>query len=123
MRIALISTPFLRTPPLHYGGTELVVAELARALRARGAEVVVYATADSSLPGIEVRSCFRTPQWPPDRQTDLVHAMWSLRDAARDPRGFDVVHAHDVASVEMSHLCPYPMVCTIHHDFDPELTA
>ena len=56
LRVALVSTPHLAVPPAGYGGTELVVAELARALAARGAEVVVYATGDSALPGIEVRS-------------------------------------------------------------------
>src|SRR5438045_7510149 len=101
LRVALISTPFVSVPPKGYGGTELVVAELARALAARGVEVVVYATGDSQLPGIEVRSYFREARWPPDAGVDRIHATWALRDAARDPRGFDVVHAHSVAAVEM----------------------
>lgn len=122
LRVALVSTPFVSVPPRGYGGTELVVAELARALHARGVEVVVYATGDSHLPGIEVRSYFPAAQWPPDRDIERVHATWSLRDAARDPRGFDVVHVHSPCAVEMARLCPYPVVCTLHHDHDPELT-
>jgi predicted dinucleotide-binding enzyme len=36
MKIALVSTPFLAVPPKTYGGTELVVAELAQSLNAWG---------------------------------------------------------------------------------------
>ena len=87
LRVALISTPFVSVPPKGYGGTELVVADLAKALRARGADVVVYATGGSDLPGIEIRSYFPAPQWPPDRDIERVHATWSLRDCgARSAR-------------------------------------
>ena len=36
LRIALVSTPFVSVPPRGYGGTELVIAELAQALAAQG---------------------------------------------------------------------------------------
>ncbi len=130
MRVALLSTPFLATPPRGYGGTELVVAELARALALRGVEVVVYATGDSVLEtpegasgSIEVRSRFTEPQWPPAPGVDRIHSSWCLRDAARDPRGFDVVHLHTTGALEMARLCPYPMLYTIHHPATPSLTA
>jgi glycosyltransferase involved in cell wall biosynthesis len=122
LRVALVSTPFVPVPPKGYGGTELVVAELAKALAARGIDVVVYATGDSDLPGIEVRSYFPAAQWPPDRSIERVHATWSLRDAARDPRGFDLIHVHSPCAVEMARLSPYPVICTLHHEYDPELT-
>src|SRR5437763_276175 len=47
MRIALISTPFVRVPPPSYGGTELIVAELAEGLTAAGHHVTLFATGDS----------------------------------------------------------------------------
>jgi glycosyltransferase involved in cell wall biosynthesis len=122
MRVALVSTPFVAVPPPLYGGTELVVAELAWALRRRGAEVVVYATGDSALEGMEVRSYFPTAQWPPDADVDATHAAWSLRDIARDPRGFDVVHLHSCAAVELSRLYPYPTIATVHHDSEERLS-
>jgi glycosyltransferase involved in cell wall biosynthesis len=122
MRIALVSTPFIPVPPVGYGGTELVVAELALALARKGHEVVVYATGDSDLPGIEIRSYFATPHWPPEPQIDATHAAYCLRDIARDPKGFDVVHAHSCAAVELSRLCPYPIVATVHHERTDELT-
>src|SRR5258708_2311510 len=85
MRIALVSTPFLPVPPPAYGGTELVVGELALALRARGHEVVVYATGDSCLPGIEIRHYFVKAQWPPDPAVDAMHGAFCIRDILRDP--------------------------------------
>src|SRR5438128_2789726 len=111
LRVALISTPFVPVPPKGYGGTELVVAELAKALTAKGADVVVYATGDSDLPGIEVRSYFPAAQWPPDRDIERVHATWSLRDAARDPRGSNVVHAHSPCAGAMSRISLCPVIC------------
>ena len=122
MRIALVSPPFISVPPSDYGGTELVVGELARSLTNRGHETVVYATGDSDLGEIEIRSYFPTGQWPPDTDADATHAAWCLRDIARDAEGFDVVHVHSVAAVGLSRLCPYPMVATLHHDRTDELT-
>jgi glycosyltransferase involved in cell wall biosynthesis len=122
MRVALVSTPFVAVPPPGYGGTEMIVAELALALAALGVEVVVYATGDSRLPGVEIRSYFHEAEWPPGREVDRIHSTWALRDIARDPRGFDVVHLHTPCGVEMARLCPYPLLYTLHHDAEPELT-
>src|SRR5215470_15572517 len=94
MRVALVSTPFVPTPPQGYGGTELVIAELALSLTAMGHEVVVYATGDSRIPGIEMRSCLPRAEWPPDRAVDQLHSNWCLRDASRDRRGFDLIHVN-----------------------------
>jgi glycosyltransferase involved in cell wall biosynthesis len=120
MRIALVSPPCLPVPPPGYGGTELIVAELARSLTKKGHETVVYATGDSDLGNIEIRSYFSKAQWPPDPDVDRTHAAWCLRDIARDPAGFDVVHVHTVAAVGLSRMCPYPMVATLHHDRSDE---
>jgi glycosyltransferase involved in cell wall biosynthesis len=122
LRVALVSTPFISVPPKGYGGTELVIAELAKQLTALGCEVVVYATGDSDLPGVEVRSYFPAPHWPPDREIERVHATWSIRDASRDPRGFDVVHINSPFAAEMARLCPHPVLCTLHHPYDAELS-
>ena len=51
MKIALFSTCALATPPHRYGGTELVVAELAKGLLQLGHDVTVFATGDSGVRG------------------------------------------------------------------------
>ena len=122
MRIALVSPPFIAVPPRDYGGTELVVAELARSLAKRGHQVIVYATGDSDLGEIEIRSYFPAGQWPPDPDVEATHAAFCLRDIARDPSGFDVVHLHSAGAVALSRPCPYPAVATLHHDPTDELS-
>ena len=118
LRVALVSTPFVPVPPRGYGGTELIIGELANALTARGVEVVVYATGDSELRGIELRSCYPEAKWPPDRTIERVHCAWALREIARDPRGFDVVHIHSPSAVELARHLPLPVLYTLHHDFE-----
>lgn len=54
MRIALISTPFLKTKPDRYGGLEMVVGDLAESLARMGHDVTVYAAQGSKLQGCNV---------------------------------------------------------------------
>jgi glycosyltransferase involved in cell wall biosynthesis len=120
MRIALISTPFAAVPPKGYGGTELVVHELAEGLMGRGHEVTVYATGDSRTSG-HLKSLYAAARWPPDPFCDLNHVSWAFHDAAQ--RRFDVVHAHSPTALAMGRLLPaVPLVYTIHHDEQQRLT-
>jgi len=50
MRIGLIAPPWLPVPPPAYGGTEVVVDNLARGLQALGHEVVLFTVGDSTCP-------------------------------------------------------------------------
>jgi len=59
MRIAVVSTPFVRVPPHGYGGTELFCSHLAEALLERGHDVTLFATGDSEFSG-ELKACFPT---------------------------------------------------------------
>lgn len=122
LRIALVSTPFVPVPPPSYGGTELVVAELARGLTHRGHEVVLFATGDSRSPG-SLRYRFSEAMWPPDPLIELEHAAWVVEDIRRDPRSFDLVHAHVPALLGLVRfLRDLPIVYTIHHDRDDRLS-
>lgn len=47
MKIALLSTPWIATPPKGYGGIELVVANLAEQLIKKNHDVYLFATGDS----------------------------------------------------------------------------
>lgn len=119
MRVALVSTCAVAVPPKGYGGTELVVAELAKMLTRRGHEVTVYATGDSE-PGTELRYKFATPIWPPDEGSELRHAAFAWREIARG--AFDVVHVHQAPSIALGALVPgVPLVATLHHCRDPAL--
>ena len=114
VRIALLSTCALATPPKRYGGTELVVAELARGLVELGHHVTVYATGDSAAAG-HLRHCFATPIWPPDEMAELRHARFAWQDMASDPERYDVVHMHQAAALPGSAAARCPLALTLHH--------
>lgn len=114
MRIGLISTPFVAVPPRAYGGTELVVYELAEGLIDRGHEVTVFATGDSQTRA-ELRALYPEPQWPPASLTDLDHVSWAFQEIAEGD--YDLIHAHSGAAVLLNRLeRMLPLVYTIHHN-------
>lgn len=120
MRIALVSTPCVPVPPRDYGGTELVVHELAEGLVERGHEVTLFATGDSRT-SAELRALYPEAVWPPGHTTDLNHASWAFAEIARGE--FDVVHAHSAASLACGRLVPdVPLVYTLHHVRDETLS-
>ena len=125
MKIALIAPPFIPVPPERYGGTELFVAHLAEGLVASGHEVVVYAVRSSRV-RCEVRGWYDQPDWPLTSETTArfrnhVHTVRSVRDVLDS--GFDVVHVQDALAVPMQVLLPMPMVYTVHHPYEPDLSA
>ena len=122
MRIALISTPFVAVPPRLYGGTELIVSELAEGLVRRGFQVELLATGDSKT-GAKLRSLYKEPQWPPTMLADLNHVSWAMQQI-RQRGPFDVIHAHSAVALACARLLPdEPMVYTLHHARDDELSA
>jgi glycosyltransferase involved in cell wall biosynthesis len=121
MRIALVAPPFIPVPPVRYGGTELFIAHLSRALTARGHEVVLYANAESTpAHGVELRSLYEKGEWPLERPGDaivkeLAHTAWACEDASRSA---DVIHVNGVSGVVMSRFLQVPVVATLHHARD-----
>ncbi len=115
MRIALISTCAVSVPPRAYGGTELVIAELAKALTRRGHDVTVFATGDST-PEAELRWQFPEAVWPPNDLAELRHVAMSWADICAARPRFDVVHAHTAPAAALSVLCDVPALLTLHHD-------
>lgn len=86
VRIAQVSTSFVPVPPRAYGGTELVVHALSRALVRAGHEVVVFTTGDSRVPGR--RAFFEEAIWPPDpgRPTSPTSSRSGARAGRRGAR-------------------------------------
>jgi glycosyltransferase involved in cell wall biosynthesis len=108
-----VSTCAVSTPPRRYGGTELVLAELARALHRLEPEVVVFATGDSRATG--ARGClFAAPVWPPDGLAELRHASAAWTEIARGD--FDVVHVNNAEALAFTPWVDVPTVATVHHD-------
>jgi glycosyltransferase involved in cell wall biosynthesis len=115
MRIALLSTCAVAVPPRGYGGTELIIAELARTLKRNGHQVTVFATGDSA-PDAELRAHFPVPVWPPDDLAELRHSAFAWRSICAESPAFDVVHAHQAPAIAFSAVCAVPTVVTFHHE-------
>jgi glycosyltransferase involved in cell wall biosynthesis len=115
MRIALLSTCALPVPPAAYGGTELVIAELAKMLSRRGHDVTVFATGDSK-PEASLRYHFERAAWPPSPMSELSHSAFAWREMTASRPPFDLVHAHQAPAISFSVVCPTPTVLTLHHD-------
>ena len=116
MRIAILSTPFVRVPPIGYGGTELFCHELSEELHARGHDVTLFATGDSEAPGAK-RWLYPRPTWPPHPHDEVNHLAWALAEATSG--GFDVVHVNSPLALPLRRPADAALVCTLHHHQDP----
>jgi glycosyltransferase involved in cell wall biosynthesis len=116
--IALLSTTAVSTPPEAYGGTELVVGELAQALADLGHRPTVFATGDSRCAGV-LRWAIERPVWPPDTLTEVRHAGFAWSEIAAG--SFDVVHVNHAAALPFCDLVRLPTVATVHHDREDSL--
>jgi glycosyltransferase involved in cell wall biosynthesis len=123
VRVALIAPPFIPVPPREYGGTELFIAHLAEELQRQGVQVVVYTNGESTL-GVETRWLFEHSQWPIKHDEhsllkDLDHTSWAVADAARD---CDIIHLNTAQGLVCSRFVRKPIVYTIHHTQDREVS-
>lgn len=108
-------------PPVTYGGTERVVADLALAQAQLGHRVTVFAACDSELPGVELVGDYRSlsatgaacPDLPPGFAAQLQAEQ--LADLVRYAKDFDAIHLH--GSAHASGICAalsVPTFRTIH---------
>ena len=101
LRVAVISTPWIRVPPEGYGGIEAVVDGLVKGLVDNGVEVEMFGVAQRSLHGVKVHSLYKTEQYPhiyrplfESMPILLAHIENALR-LIREDGGFDVIHDHN----------------------------
>jgi glycosyltransferase involved in cell wall biosynthesis len=111
MRIAILSTPHVPTPPAGYGASETIAGHLVRGLVARGHEVRLFGVEGSSGTS-DVRSFPESAQGVTFDQRELIHACRALGDVS----DCDIVHNHCVAAGPMmAHLSRRPMLTTLHY--------
>jgi glycosyltransferase involved in cell wall biosynthesis len=121
MRIAIVSTPFVRVPPRGYGGTELFCGNLAEGLLCREHDVTLFATGDSEFSG-HLKAYFHEAKWPPSDDVDLIHLRWALKEIARDPRGYDAVLINSAQGIELARDLGLTVVYTLHHPREERLS-
>jgi glycosyltransferase involved in cell wall biosynthesis len=121
LRIGIIAPPWVAVPPPSYGGTELVVDQLARGLVAAGHSVELFATGDSACP--VPRSwlyceALGTNAEPGAEFAHVQRAYEVLTDV-------DLVHDHTLTGPAWASTWrpDLPVLTTNHGPFTPEMIA
>jgi len=92
LKIALVSCPFLRTPPDSYGGLERIVANLGEVLAKMGYDVTIFAADGSKVPGCKIVE-FGPPMLKV--QVNWLEAEKRAYEIYKDMlEGFDIIHDH-----------------------------
>lgn len=116
MRIGLVAPPWIPVPPTAYGGTESVVDNLARGLRDRGHDVLVFTVGESSCP-VPRRSLFERAVEPLGQSLPEAAHVLAAYEELRD---VDVVHDHTVLGPLIATgagMRTPPLVTTVHGRF------
>lgn len=93
-KIAQISTPMEKTPPLKYGGTEMVVSELTEELIRRGHHVVLFATGDSQTKAKLISAWPRGAFHDREINPEVAHHLLFLK-VLEHMGEFDIIHNHN----------------------------
>lgn len=114
MKIAILSTVAWRTPPRHYGPWEQMASNLAEGLLKHGADVTLFATADSITTGkldAVIASGYEETPGQDAKVLECLHIS-NLMEKAHQ---FDLIHNHfDFLPLTYSGLIKTPLVTTIH---------
>lgn len=115
MKILQLAPLWEAVPPPAYGGTEAVVSLLTEELVARGHEVTLAASGDSTTSAdhyaVYPRSLRRAEDLHDRNPYDWMHIAMSLRHA----RDFDIVHNHaGELAMSMCQLIDVPVLTTMH---------
>jgi glycosyltransferase involved in cell wall biosynthesis len=118
MRIGLIAPPWIPVPPPAYGGTEVVIDNLARGLLALGHDVRLFTVGESTCP-VPRQWLFRSPVEPMGAPAaEAAHGL-AAYEALADA---DVIHDHTVIGPRLAGrrgLARQPVVTTFHGRVTP----
>jgi len=125
MRIAQISTPLARTPPIGYGGTEAIVSYLTEELVALGHDVTLFATGDSVTkaqlwPWDETPVDYMPPRVISNVIDEVVYTLRAAKACAFiAEESFDIVHNHFIGP-GLLNMLSVPSITTTHILLEPE---
>jgi glycosyltransferase involved in cell wall biosynthesis len=119
LRIAQVAPPIEAVPPIGYGGTERIVAELVEELHRRGHHVTTFASGDSKVAGehvVTVPQALRPIGFADDPAEHFRATVEMVLERERD---FDLIHAHlDPWSPVLVRRATRPVVTTYHGRLD-----
>ena len=114
-----MAPPIEAVPPIGYGGTERIVAELVRELDRRGHQMTTFASGDSVIPGehvVTVPNALRPIGFADDPGEHFRETVEMVLDRQDD---FDLIHAHlDPWSPQLARRARRPVVTTYHGRLD-----
>lgn len=122
MRIAIIGTLWLRTPPGKYGGTEEVVFNLTNELVNRGHDVTFFGPANAKVKARIVTTLDRPIRdmgidWNDERA--MLYHLRHITKAFDKRKEFDIIHMHlnkdhDYVSLPLAAQSETPWITTCH---------
>jgi glycosyltransferase involved in cell wall biosynthesis len=113
MRIAIIAPPWVSIPPCAYGGIEVVLDGLARALNSGDDEVLLFATGDSTCPVATGWAFERAVGVANARPAAELHHVVNAYDWLAGE--VDVVHDHTLVGPVYAQRFPSLRVVTTNH--------
>jgi glycosyltransferase involved in cell wall biosynthesis len=114
MRIAMLAPIAWRTPPRHYGPWERVASLLTEGLVQRGADVTLFATADSQT-SAALESTVPHGYAEDDSMDGRVWEALHVGHALARSEAFDIVHSHlDWLPLALAASWRAPLVTTVH---------
>lgn len=120
LRIGLVAPPWVPVPPTVYGGTELVIDELARGLERAGHRVHLFTTGDATCPVTRSWAHPAAVGTTGGMIDELAHVELAYTALA----GCDVIHDHTLLGPLWAAAdgIDIPVATTAHGTFTPELT-
>jgi glycosyltransferase involved in cell wall biosynthesis len=116
VRIGLIAPPWIPVPPPSYGGTEVVVDNLARGLAARGHDVRLFTVGESTCPVDRAAFFDRAVQPTGTTVAEAAHVLAAYEELT----DCDVIHDHTMAGPLTWARTRHgpPLVTTNHGEFN-----
>ncbi len=118
-KVALVAPQFEAIPPVGYGGIELVVANIAEGLMAKGHDVTVYASGDSKTKA-KLKAVAPKALWK--SKSDYAHTYFRVLEldiVYKDQQQYDIIHNHiDYNLFILTRFLKTPVVTTFHGRFN-----
>lgn len=100
LHVAIVAPPWLAMPIKGYGGIELVLQSLVKALKRQGVNVELFANGERTMRGIKTHSLYKTEQFShiyepyyesfPIVESHLLYAYNKIKEDGT----FDIIHSH-----------------------------